>query len=344
MNVLKKIGRGIVKGLRSIIPVKGDTRSELVRKTAFLLALTVFLCSGYYLIDEVWMQPHYTQEVTQSLRDLYTKGENNEIIPPDDDAVQIEIPEGVTSRFVPLYRRNQDVVAWLTFKANSGGTTADLFNGAIDNPVVQAKDNDYYLYRNYLGESDKAGTLYMDYRNDMTNLAAEKNVVIYGHNLNSGLMFSKFNQLVSGKVERARAMTTLTMDTLYGETITYKVFAVMVIDADPNIDKSAKFDYTRTSFLTDVSFTGFVGNIRKRSIYDFGDVDVLPGDQLLTLSTCSNKRDTTLKEGRTVVVARRVREGEDVSVDTTKTVLNEDVLMPKAWYVNKKKDVPEVYQ
>ena len=344
MNILKKIARGIVRVLRSVIPVKGDTRSELVRKTAFLLALTVFLCSGYYLVDEVWVQPHYTQQVTQSLRDLYIHGENSEIIPPDDTITDIEIPEGVVDRFVPLYRRNQDVVSWLTFKANSDGKTADLFNGAIDNPVVQAEDNDYYLYRNYLGEKDKAGTLYMDYRNDLSNLTAERNVVIYGHNLNSGLMFSKFNLLVSGKVERARALTTLTMDTLYGEKITYKVFAVMVIDADKAIEDSAKFNYIRTEFSNDDAFAGFVKKIRDRSLYDYGDVDVLPSDQLLTLSTCSNKRDTTLKEGRTVIVARRVREGEDVKVDTTKTVLNEDVLMPKAWYINKKKELPEVYQ
>ena len=344
MNVLKKIGKKIVRALRAIIPVKGDSRSELVRKTAFLLALTVFLCSGYYLIDEVWVQPHYTQQVTESLRELYIHGENGEIMPPDDDLANIEVPEWVSDRFAPLYRRNPDVTGWLTFKANSDGTTADLFNGAIDNPVVQAKDNDYYLYRNYLGEEDKAGTLYMDFNNDISNLSAERNVVIYGHNLNSGLMFSKFNQLVSGKVERARALTTLTLDTLYGEKITYKVFAVMVIDADPNIADSAKFYYNNTKFVSDVAFAGFVGNIRKRSLYDFGDVDVLPGDQILTLSTCSNKRDTTLKEGRTVVVARRVREGEDVKVDTTKTVLNEDVLMPKAWYINKKKDLPKEYQ
>ena len=344
MNVLKKIGNGVLRGLRSVIPVRGDTRSELVRKVAFLLALTVFLCSGYYLIDEVWVQPHYTEEVTQSLRDLYIKGENNEIIPPDDGAAEIEIPEGVSPRFVPLYRRNQDIAAWLTFKANSDGTTADLFNGAIDNPVVQSTDNDYYLYRNYLGENDKAGTLYLDYRNDLENFSEEKNVIIYGHNLNSGLMFSKFNQLVSGKVDRAKMMTTLTLDTLYGESVTYKVFAVMVIDADPNIANSAKFNYTRTEFVTDIAFTGFVGNLRKRSLYDFGDVDVLPGDQLLTLSTCSNKRDTTLKEGRTVVVARRVRPNEDVKVDTGKTVLNEDVLMPKAWYINKERELPEEYR
>ncbi len=338
MNILQKIGRG----LRSVIPMAGDDRSEWIRKLAFLLALTVFLCSGYYLIDEVWLQPHYTQEVTHSLRELYTNGEGEGDSSGGEDTQNITFPQGMDPSFEPLYRRNQDVAGWLTFAADAGGSTTDLFNGAIDNPVVQATDNDYYLYRNFLGQNDKAGTLFMDYRNDLTALSEERNVIIYGHNLNSQLMFSRFNLLVSGKVERARQLSTVTLDTLYGDGATYKVFAVMVLDADAT--GAAAFDYIRTEFNTDAAFETFIGRIRERSLYDFGDVDVLPTDQLLTLSTCSNKRDTTLKNGRTVIVARKLREGEEATVDTSKTVLNEDVLMPKAWYINKEQSLPEEYQ
>lgn len=342
MTLGQKIGDAILRGLRSIIPVVGDERSEWIRKLAFLVALTVFLCSGYYLVDEVWLQPRYTQEVTHSLRDLYTKGEAEDDKGNKEEQAPIVFPEGMDPSFAPLYRRNQDVAAWLTFAADADGTKEDLFGGVIDNPVVQAADNDYYLYRDYLGQKDKAGTLFMDYRNRLPMLSQEKNVIIYGHNLNSGLMFSKFNQLVSGNVDRARMMTTLTLDTLYGESITYKVFAVMVLDADAT-GKDA-FDYIRTEFATELSFNTFLEHIRARSLYDFGDVNVLPSDQVLTLSTCSNKRDTTLKNGRTVIVARRLREGEQAAVDVSKTVLNEDVLMPGMWYVNKGLPLPKEYQ
>ena len=341
MDKVKSIGEKLLRGLRSVIPMVGDSRREWIRKLAFLLALTVFLCSGYYLIDEVWLQPRYTQEVTHSLRDLYTKGEEPSA-DTDEDELPVVFPEGMDPSFEPLYRRNQDVTGWLTFKADADGTAEDLFGGAIDNPVVQAEDNDYYLYRDFLGKDDKAGTLFMDYRNNLLKLSEERNVIIYGHNLNSKLMFSRFNWLVSGKVERARMLSTLTLDTLYGEKITYKVFAVMVVDADAT--GNAAFDYIRTEFRTDAAFDTFVEKIRARSLYDFGDVDVLPTDQVLTLSTCGTKRDTTLKNSRTVIVARRLREDEAATVDATKTVLNEDVLMPKAWYINKELALPEEYQ
>lgn len=137
-------------------------------------------------------------------------------------------------------------------------------------------------------------------------------------------------------------LTTLTLDTLYGEQYTYKVFAVMVLDADAT--GNGVFDYIRTDFRNDAAFATFTESVKARSLYDFGDVDVLATDQIITLSTCSNKRDTTLKNGRTVVVARRVRDDEEATVDVSKTVLNEDVLMPKAWYSNKGLALPEEYQ
>lgn len=342
MNRLQKIGkaigRGIVRVLRAVIPIRGDSRREFVRKIAFLVALTVFLCSGYYLMDELYLQPQHTQEVTNSMRELYIHGETDG---PDTGELPEEIvyPEALKEKFKALYARNPDIAGWLTFKTTG---EEDLFEGTVDNPVVQATDNDKYLDIDFLGDKDKAGTLFFDYRNDLTKLDEERNLIIYGHNLKSGLMFSKFNLLVSQDVQRARMLETLTLDTAYGEKVTYKVFAVMVLDADAT--GSSSFNYIRTEFKTDAQFSSFISNIRERSLYDFGDVDVTVDDQLLTLSTCSNKKDTTLKNGRTVIVARRLREGEEASVDESKTVKNEDVLMPKAWYVNKELELPKKYR
>ncbi len=342
MSKISKLGRTIGKGalrvLRAVIPLRGDSRNELMRKIAFLTALTVFLCSGYYLMDEMYLQPLHTQEVTESVRDLYITGESDELPTPETDT-PVVYPEGLQENFKGLYRVNPEIGGWLTFKTTG---EEDLFEGTVDNPVVQSTDNEKYLTIDFMGDKDKAGTLFFDYKNDLKNLAAERNVLIYGHNLKSGLMFSKFNLLVDPNVSRARTLETLTLDTLYEGKVTYKVFAVMVIDEDAT--GAAAFGYNRTEFSGDTQFLSFIKNVRKRSLYDFADVDVTAEDQLLMLSTCSNKKDTTLKNGRTVVVARRLREGEDATVDTSKTVINEDVLMPKAWYVNNEKELPKEYR
>ncbi len=330
---MKKIGRGIVRALCSVIPVVGDSKREWLRKIAFLLALFVFIGSVAYLIDDMVLQPRHTQAVVDTLRDLYYTDSSADPEPPEDTTVY---PEGMLEAFRSLYRRNSDIRGWLTFETMG----EDLFGGAIDNPVMQTADNDYYLTHDFLNETDKAGSLYFDHRNDLSADGVNRNLIIYGHNLKSGLMFSRFNLLSKGTLSRARQLTTVTLSTLY-EQHTYKVFAVMIVNA--NAEEEPIFNYIRTQF-TDEQFAQFIDDVRNRSLYAFGDVDVTADDELLTLSTCSNKRETYLKDGRTVIVARKLREGEDPTVDTAKTVLNEDVLMPKMWYIAKDLELPEVYQ
>lgn len=53
-----------------------------------------------------------------------------------------------------------------------------------------------------------------------------------------------------------------------------------------------------------------------------------PGTRLITLSTCSYE----FTEARFVVVARKIREGEDPEVDTSEAYKNPDPLMPRVWY------------
>lgn len=331
---MKKSMKTIGRALCAVIPVVGDSKQEWVRKIALLVAVAVFIGSAVYLLDDLVLQPRHTQTVIETLRELYHEEPTTD---SDNEAADTTVyPEGMNDTFRSLYRRNNDIRGWLTFET----TGEDLFGGAIDNPVMQTTDNDYYLTHDFLKETDKAGSLYFDYRNDLSAGGVNRNLIIYGHNLNSGLMFSRFNLLAKANVERARRLTTLTLDTLY-EQHTYKVFAVMVVNA--NADEEPAFNYIRTQF-TDKEFEQFIDEIRTRSLYDFGDVDVTADDELLTLSTCSNKRETHLKDGRTVIVARKLREGEEATVDTSKTVLNEDVLMPKTWYIAEKKELPEAYK
>ena len=337
LHVLGVAGAAIVKALRSVIPVIQDPPREWVRKIAFWLAVLVLVGAGYYLLDELWWQPGRTVGTLNTLRELYHTDNPADLPTTDKNGDPIVYPEGMDPAFRALYAHNADVRGWLTFASGNGDA---LFNGAIDNPVVQAKDNDYYLNHDFWGERDKAGTLYFDYRNDLSAGTDDRHFIVYGHNLTSELMFSRFNWLVIPNVNYARLLTTLQLNTLY-EKQTYKVLAVMVIDADAK-DATA-FNYLRTEFHSEEDFLYFANEIRRRSLYDFGDVDVQEGDRLLTLSSCTNQRESKLRNGRVVVVARQLRDGESAAVDTSKTTVNDDVLMPKAWYVNQKKELPAEY-
>ena len=83
--------------------------------------------------------------------------------------------------FAELRKINEDIVAWIQIPGID-----------VDYPVVQGEDNEYYLYHTFRKEANKAGSIFLDYRNraDFT----EQRVIIYGHNMKDGSMFSSLKK------------------------------------------------------------------------------------------------------------------------------------------------------
>ena len=61
--------------------------------------------------------------------------------------------------FPALLQRNSDVVGWLYGQ-----------DGQINLPIVQGRDNSYYLHRMLDGTWNYAGTLFVDYRNNFLRI------------------------------------------------------------------------------------------------------------------------------------------------------------------------------
>ena len=81
--------------------------------------------------------------------------------------------------FDALQEKNPDVVGWLHGQ-----------DGEINLPVVQGRNNDYYLHRMLDGTWNYAGTLYVDYRN---HFLEDDITVIYGHKMKNKTMFGKLD-------------------------------------------------------------------------------------------------------------------------------------------------------
>ena len=148
-----------------------------------------------------------------------------------------------------------------------------------------------------------------------------KNLTLYGHNMNDGQMFAAILQYTDLEFYKSAPVIDFDLEGVEGK---WKVFSVFKINTLP--EQGEIFDYAQPDFEDDEAFTAFIEEMRSRSILNL-PVDVNADDQLLTLSTCSYE----FEEFRTVVVARRVREGEDATVDLDKAAYNPSPVYPDCW-------------
>ncbi len=82
--------------------------------------------------------------------------------------------------FSQFYRQYPDAIGWIYCP----GTP-------IDNCIVEADNNDYYLHRFIDGSYSVGGSLFADCTNARD--FSDKNTVIYGHHMNDGTMFARIS-------------------------------------------------------------------------------------------------------------------------------------------------------
>lgn len=182
--------------------------------------------------------------------------------------------------FNGLLARNPDTVAWLYVN-----------NTNINYPVVQSKDNEFYLNRSFNGSNNIAGWIFADYRADMKNFG--RNSVIYGHGRTDQVMFGSLESTLQPEWYTNESNQYIRLSTPTKNTV-WQIFSMYTIKAESY--------YLTHNFESDESFRAYLNTILGRSIYDFGvDVDIY--DKVLTLSTCLDYNGN-----RIVVHSKLVRE------------------------------------
>ncbi|MFD2611331.1 class B sortase [Paenibacillus gansuensis] len=182
---------------------------------------------------------------------------------------------------LPVYKKllaqNKDTVGWIRVP----GTP-------IDYPVVQTKDNSYYIHHNFKRKRSAWGAIFMDYRNapDGDN----RNTILYGHHMKDGSMFKGLTQYRKESFFNKNMM--ISFSTKY-EEIEYEVFSVYVAEADE--------PYLQTSFRSGRDYTDFLVQLQQKSLFSRG-LAFSKNDKILTLSTCSYEYENA----RLVVHARRI--------------------------------------
>lgn len=296
---------------------KPISKGEIVRRIVLAISFTVMIVCAAILINTYLVQPHIAKDNISQQNSQMDAGEDKYGDAQVDDSIReeydVDFPEGMKAKYTQLYEANPDLRGWISIPAFE-----------MNLPLVQGSNNDYYLKRNFYKKWVSYGVPFYDYRIEEEQFKTlPRNTVIYGHNMRS-------DDLIFGMLEEYRDIDgfkkapIIECNTIYGD---YKwvVCGVFISNSDPKHDNDYVFPYNFID-CSDQLFAEYIVELEKRSLYNTG-VGLEVTDKILTLSTCAYD----FNDARLVVVARLLREGESVNIDTSKAVVNSDPKGPQAW-------------
>ena len=314
------------------IPQRGDSPQDAARKVVTLVAAAV-LIAALAILAVYFIRQAQNRKAIDDRRNAFA----NDITvitqattaPPEEESEDTETtappPLVMLDAFDDLMEQNHDTAGWIIVP-----------NTDVNDVVVQTDNNDYYIDKDFNGNRNIAGQIFVDYRcviNDY-DFNQTDNVIVYGHNQADSSMFGTLKKY-KVKKENTKNFSfyqenpTFTYISLYGE-YTYKIIAMFVIEVLPEQTRDGViFDYHNyVNFRGERNFEKFKENIMARTGINTG-VDFDENDKYMTLSTCSNEFD----QSRFVVIGRRVRDGESPEVDTSLAEINTDMLEPDYSYI-----------
>lgn len=229
-----------------------NVKKKLITLIEILLVICIavsgYKIGSYYLAGHQFTKEH--EELKASIWEETT----------DEHKKSEEKPNLVAQ----LKKDYPDMVGWIKIEGTS-----------IDFPVVQGKDNDYYLNHTYKGEYHPFGEVFMD-KDDKPDYS-DQNTVLYGHNVRSGYVFHELEQFKDQSFRDAHP--SITIDTVDGKK-TYDIVAVYTA--------SAYAPYRKPNY-SEAEWEKFRAWVKEKNRLN----ETLPGKDahILTLSTCSDEED-----------------------------------------------------
>lgn len=222
------------------------------------IILTLVLLFSLYKITTKLLDYKKSSKTYNNLEDIYKENKNNS-----------------NEAFLELKKLNPDYKFWI-----------EVENTNISYPVVQGKDNEEYLKKDFLKNPSSTGSIFLDYRN---NSPMNFNNIIYGHNMKNNSMF---NNLIKFKEKSFFDKNNKITITDENNKYSYEVFSVYTVDGKS--DSSSFYSINKDSDSS--SKEKYISDLKKKSIVP-NDITVSPENQLITLVTCSYEATDT----RTIV-------------------------------------------
>ena len=183
--------------------------------------------------------------------------------------------------FSDLKQVNKDVVGWVKVEGTN-----------VNYPFVQASDNKYYLTHTFDRTYNKAGWVFLDYRNHLTD---GRNTILYAHGRVNTTMFGSLNKIFKNGWIKNPNNYIIKVSTLEENSL-WQIFSVYHIPTTS--------DYIQTDFISDEEYGNFLNIIKNRSKFDF-NTTIANTDKILTLSTCYNEFEKTVVHAKLIKMTPR---------------------------------------
>lgn len=258
----------------------------MIKKVLYIIFLIIFCISMIYIVTYLYMQHKDEKDIkeiqnlmnldnTETVETVSEIAENEDISPQKDIKIL---------NFQNIQKENSNIVAWIKIEDTN-----------INYPVLQGKDNNYYLYKNYKDEYSRNGSIFLDYNCNLEKY--NMNYLIYGHNNNNGMMFSELIKYQDKDFFNSHTKINLITST---ENSTYNIISVFKSQIYSKTDEEVFKYYNYIDLSNEVLFYDYINNCKSQSLYNIA-YNPEYGDKILTLSTCEYSK----ANGRLVIVAAK---------------------------------------
>lgn len=254
-------------------------RKQQIAAGMAIVFLVIFLISAV-VVTNYFLESKKQEAAFQALEHI-AEQETGSTSDKVDSSEEVCGPEN--SEYDTLSERNPDFWGWIKIDGTQ-----------LSYPVMYTPDDpEHYLRRDFDGNDSICGVPFLDGACSVDC----GNYIIYGHHMKDGTMFGSL--LSYAKKDYWESHPTIQLSTSQGQS-TYTILAAFCAKVY-NQEDSGVFRYYQYTDLTDQNrFNEYVEQVKAAALYDT-DIEIQPGDQLLTLSTCSYHT----KNGRFVVVAQK---------------------------------------
>lgn len=163
-----------------------------------------------------------------------------------------------------------------------------LKNSAIDYPVMQSEDNEFYVTHDWTGKESGSGAIMLDYE---CTIGKTNNVLMYGHNMGDGSMFHAIKSYKDNDWwKEHQYIEVADLEKVY----IYQVFSVDVLYGLWD----AEFTYwlePNKSLATEQDYNYYVDYVMKKQYTSIGiDAPTYP-TKIISLQTCNSGNDDGMR-------------------------------------------------